>query len=161
MSHSENLLPTKHRDDHSKAVGYPLGAENVTAVCGNAPQRANMELHFKTGSSQHALKDALKFPILTVGFTRRAISRADGPDADQGLFDPHWYLEVFAVPVEQKNAIHKLLVSSVLPNTVLPWLAANHKFNDHLGSMSVRFEFDATTSEVTSTSQQNLTPPRA
>jgi hypothetical protein len=161
MSQTEHLLPTKHRDDHSKAVGYPVGAENITSVCGSAPQRANLELHFKTGSGQHTLKDALKFPILTVGFNRRAMSRADGADADPHLFDARWFIEVNAVPVEQKNAIYKLLMNTVLPQTVMSWLSANYKYNEHLGNMALRLEFDATTSEISSSNSQSLTPPRA
>ena len=145
------LLPTQHRDEHSKFVGYPVGAEFLTEACAGVPQANNIGLHFHAGAQQQQRQHEAQFPILTVGFRRRA----EGESAE-----PIWFIEIFAVPVEQKNVIRKKIMADVMPTIVLPWLRDNYKIHDHLGTRELRLDYAATTSDVRQTASEKLVPPR-
>jgi hypothetical protein len=148
---SERLLPTQHRDEHSKFVGFSLGAESLSEACAGIPQWSSLGLHFHAGAQQQQRAHEAQFPILSVGFRRRN----DGESAE-----PVWFIEIFAVPVEQKNAIRKRLMSEVMPKIVVPWLKDNFKIHQHLGTKELRLDYDATTQEVRQSVTQKLVPPR-
>lgn len=144
------LLPTVHRDEHSKFVGFPVGAESLSEACNGVPQWAGIGLHFHAGAQQQQRQHEAQFPILTVGFRRTS----------EGEGELAWFIEVFAVPVEQKNAIRKKLMSEVLPQIVVPWLKENFKLHNHLGTKELRLDYEATTSDVRHTASEKLVPPR-
>lgn len=147
---STRILPTYHRDEHSRYVGFPVGAEALSEACQDVAQWGELALHFFAGGGQQQRHLEANFPILAVGLRR--------PKEDDQV--PRWFIEVFAVPVDQKNAIRKLLVSDVLPRIVVPWLRDHYHLHEHTGSTELRLDYDATTLEVTQQRFEKLVPPR-
>lgn len=156
-----HIFPTTYRDKHSKAVSFPLGAEVLSRAFDGVPQHEALTCSFYAGDVQrHPGKPLLH--VVHVMYRKQARSFHHAQDADErGVFDPKWFITVFAVPAALRNEIKIALIDHALPDVVRPWLVEKAGVTGRPGECALTLEYDTDEKLMRAATREALQPERA
>jgi hypothetical protein len=162
MDHSPHIFPTRDRPKHSKLMAYPIGAEALSRALDGVPQHRELSCGFWAGNPHHEQHKRALLYFMAVTYEKVARSfHHSQTSAERGVFDPRWEIQVYAVPVETRAAIKRLLVDDVLPNIVHPWLTQKAALTGRTGGAALILYYDREKDVITSEAREGFPPERS
>jgi hypothetical protein len=156
-----HIFPTSYRIKHSKEVSYPIGAEALSRQLAGVPQHDLITCHFLAGYPQYDVGKP-QFYVLNVVYEKQARKFHDSKSAlERGVFDPRWYISVFAVPRHLRGAIKLLLIEQAVPDVVRPWLIEKSHLTGRTGGSVLWLEYVRADHVFKSTTREDLAPERS
>ncbi len=137
------LIPTDHRFKLPKTMSYPIGAEFVSELLANVPQRDLLNLTFVFHSGfRKAHEQDYPFKIFEAEFTKSDMHlTASNYFIEKGQYEEKWELTVYPVPRQMKSVAQRLLVENGLPR-IAKWLATERTPLWKTGRKSIAILFD-------------------
>ncbi len=156
-----HIFPTSYRMKHSKEVSYPIGAEALSRQLAGVPQHDLITCRFSAGYPQHDVGKP-QFYVLNVAYEKQARTFHDSKSAlERGVFDPHWYISVFAVPRHLRGTIKLVLLEQALPAVVRPWLIEKSHLTGQTGGSVLWLEYVRADNVFKFTMREDIAPERS
>jgi hypothetical protein len=156
------LFPTLDRPKHSKLMAYPIGAEALSRALDGVPQHRMIACDFFAGNPHHEQNKRASIYFMAVSYERVARSfHHSQSSAERGVFDPRWRIHIYAVPVETRAAIKRLLMEDVLQSVVRPWLMENASNTGKTGGAALILHYDRENDVITSEARGGFSPERS
>jgi hypothetical protein len=156
-----SIFPTLDRPRHSKLMAYPIGVEALSCALDGVPQHSAIACNFFAGNPHHEQNKRALIYFMAVTYEKVARSfHHSQSSAKRGVFDPRWRVHIYAVPVETRAAIKRLLVENVLHSIVRPWLIENAAKTGQTGGAALILHYDRQNDLITSEARDGFPPER-
>ncbi len=101
-------MTTRHKEKLPSHLSYPVGLGLLTTGLGQVPQADALSVSFhahagRANEFQHKRRSGEYYPVLTAGFHHWRLGLSESDEMkEQGLYDPTWYIVVYAVSRENR-----------------------------------------------------------
>lgn len=116
-----DLIPTKLKSKLSQDLAYPIGAEIISKLFANVPQKENLVIWFTSfnyfvSDFQNLRKQNKPYEIFRVSMIHPLNDLSSSNQfIEEGFYNENWEINVYPVPKELKSVAKQLLVNEILP----------------------------------------------
>ena len=160
---NNHIFPTLHKDNHSRLVAFPLGAEKLSRLLEGVPQHPHLTCSFYAGNP-HINRGAARGVIFVLQVLYRQQSKNlyySKESSERGAFKPSWSILVYSVPQEYRQEIKTALIESEIEMVVRPWLLEQFIVHGRTGERALMLRYDTTQKVFLSSTQGLVLPDKA
>jgi hypothetical protein len=154
------LIPTRYREDLAKGSSYPCGAQAFSAALHGLPQFTLLSLSFHGHfDRRRAIPLTGRWIVLSFNYRQIPPSLSSDDNDRWGMRGPKWEITVYPLLSTHRKGFRDYLDRSGFA-TAAAWLQRMWALQGRDGRAGLVFYIDHSTSEITTSSSEEMQPAR-